>query len=124
MMNLKSIEGLTTDSTRSLPLGIRDHKIFKDVPTGLKHAFFVFHGEHPEVYNQFCKYAYQARYTSKKEKISAEDIWNRTKWYFDHESPGEERLKIPKRVLHLYKRYLIVREPEFAAVFKFYHSDQ
>jgi hypothetical protein len=89
-------------------------EVLREADPKLVNRFSKYHNEHPEVWDNFKKYAAEMRATGRR-RYSAWAIINRIRW--DHDMAKTEEFKISNDYIALYARIAIHLEPELATFF-------
>jgi hypothetical protein len=95
---------------------LRFASLFSGASPKLVERFLKYHGENPELYKMFEKFAFDAMRSGRK-RFSIWMIANRIRWYSMIETTGKE-FKVSNDYLACYARFLIWKHPEFEGFFQ------
>jgi hypothetical protein len=80
-------------------------------------AFWQFHREHPEVYEELKRRAFEAK-AARMKRCGIRMLWERMRWYFAIENRPDDDYKLNDHYTRFYSRLLMAREPELVGFFE------
>lgn len=92
------------------------HVAFADLKRRVVEDFTKFHVEHPEVYELFKRFAWDARKAGHK-RYGANAIIQRIRWHTSVDTAGED-FKINNNHYPCYARLLMMNDPSFVGFFE------